>query len=171
MTFLASLHSGIFPWLVRFPLDPSRIHHSHVRLVVLAAVNVQGKSIPLGNSVYAAIDTGTSNIAAPASAIQTIYSQIPGSKPATGTWAGYYQYRTLSIPYADAASQTNPFLAQPAPPRSMSPFHSASPHGRCHLPTSPSTNCLVRSVSAPSLSRHPEETLTACPGLSGMLSW
>ncbi|KIM57203.1 hypothetical protein SCLCIDRAFT_1219652 [Scleroderma citrinum Foug A] len=60
--------------------------------IPLASVNVQGKSIPLGNSAYAAIDTGTSNIAAPASAIQTIYSQIPGSKPATGTWAGYYQY-------------------------------------------------------------------------------
>lgn len=40
------------------------------------------------------IDTGTTNIAGPSSAIQAIYAQIPNSSPASGQWAGYYQYRT-----------------------------------------------------------------------------
>jgi hypothetical protein len=41
----------------------------------------------------AIIDTGTTNIAGPASAVESIYAQIPGSQPGSGQWAGYYLYR------------------------------------------------------------------------------
>ncbi|KAL4066061.1 aspartic peptidase domain-containing protein [Scleroderma yunnanense] len=60
--------------------------------IPLSSVTVQGKSIALDGNAFAAIDTGTSNIAGPQSAIEAIYAQIPGSQPATGSWAGYYQY-------------------------------------------------------------------------------
>ena len=43
----------------------------------------------LGSNALSAIDTGTSNIAGPASVVEAIYyAQIPGSQPA---WAGYYE--------------------------------------------------------------------------------
>ncbi|KAI6042053.1 acid protease [Pisolithus marmoratus] len=60
--------------------------------VPLTSVTVQGVSIPVGTDAVAAIDTGTSNIGAPSSVVQAIYEQIPGSEPASGTWAGYYQF-------------------------------------------------------------------------------
>lgn len=48
----------------------------------------------LDGQTMAAIDTGTTNIGGPSSAIAAIYAQIPGSSAATGQWQGYYQYRT-----------------------------------------------------------------------------
>lgn len=60
--------------------------------VPLTSVTVQGVSIPIGTSVAAAIDTGTSNIGAPSDVIKAIYDQIPNSKAASGSWAGYYQF-------------------------------------------------------------------------------
>jgi hypothetical protein len=56
-------------------------------------LTVQGNSITIDSGTTAAIDTGTTNIAGPSSAIQAIYAQIPNSQPATGDWAGYYSYR------------------------------------------------------------------------------
>ncbi|KAI9573773.1 aspartic peptidase domain-containing protein [Boletus coccyginus] len=61
-------------------------------LLPFASLTVQGTSISLGSGATAAIDTGTTNIAGPSSAIQAIYAQVPSSSPATGEWAGYYQY-------------------------------------------------------------------------------
>ena len=54
---------------------------SGVLPVCLAALTVQGKSvsIPTGFFAYAAIDTGMTFVGGPASAIQNIYAQIPGS--------------------------------------------------------------------------------------------
>jgi cathepsin D len=57
------------------------------------AMTVQGNSISIDSGTTAAIDTGTTNIAGPASSIQAIYAQIPNSQPATGEWAGYYSFR------------------------------------------------------------------------------
>lgn len=57
------------------------------------ALTVQGTSISITSGTTAAIDTGTTNIAGPASAIQAIYAQIPNSQPATGEWVGYYSFR------------------------------------------------------------------------------
>lgn len=59
------------------------------------AMTVQGKAVQLpgGSASYAAIDTGTTLVAGPASGIAAIYAQIPGSSPGTGQWEGYYSYR------------------------------------------------------------------------------
>ena len=59
------------------------------------AMTVQGKSIslPSGSASYAAIDTGTTLVAGPASGIAAIYAQIPDSSPGTGQWEGFYSYR------------------------------------------------------------------------------
>jgi cathepsin D len=57
------------------------------------ALTVQGKSINIAGMSGAVIDTGTTNIAGPAAAVQSIYAQIPGSQPGTGAWQGYYTYR------------------------------------------------------------------------------
>ena len=76
---------------------------------VLAAMTVQGKSItlPSGSSAYAAIDTGTTLVGGPSSAIQNIFAQIPGSAPGTGSWDGYYTYRGyFRRPDAKCAKQT-----------------------------------------------------------------
>ncbi|KAF8556433.1 acid protease [Imleria badia] len=60
----------------------------------IASMTVQGKSIslPSGSGSYAAIDTGTTLVAGPASGIAAIYAQIPGSSPGTGPWEGFYSY-------------------------------------------------------------------------------
>ncbi|KAG0705620.1 aspartic peptidase domain-containing protein [Suillus ampliporus] len=58
----------------------------------LDSLTVQGSSISIASGTTAAIDTGTTNIAGPASSIQAIYAQIPNSQPATGEWEGYYSF-------------------------------------------------------------------------------
>ncbi|KAG1728181.1 aspartic peptidase domain-containing protein [Suillus paluster] len=58
----------------------------------LDSLTVQGNSISISSGTTAAIDTGTTNIAGPTSAIQAIYAQIPNSQPATGDWVGYYSF-------------------------------------------------------------------------------
>ena len=59
-------------------------------IFVLVAMTVQGKSItiPTGSAAYAAIDTGTTLVGGPSSAIQNIFAQILGSAPGTGCWEG-----------------------------------------------------------------------------------
>lgn len=63
-------------------------------------MTVQGKPISLssGSASYAAIDTGTTLVAGPASGIAAIYAQIPGSSPGTGQWEGFYSYRKPPAP-------------------------------------------------------------------------
>ncbi|KAG2121893.1 aspartic peptidase domain-containing protein [Suillus clintonianus] len=55
-------------------------------------LTVQGKSIDIAGISTAIIDTGTTNIAGPASAVASIYAQIPGSQAGTGQLDGYYTY-------------------------------------------------------------------------------
>ena len=59
------------------------------------AVTVRGNSIsvPTGSAGLAAIDTGTTLIGAPSSAVQAIYAQIPNSQPLGGQMQGFYQFR------------------------------------------------------------------------------
>jgi hypothetical protein len=71
------------------------------------ALTVQGTAISLGSGATAAIDTGTTNIGGPSSAIQAIYAAIPGSSAATGEWAGYYQYR-MFVPAPARARHSPP---------------------------------------------------------------
>lgn len=58
-------------------------------------MNVQGNAVtlPTGTDSYSAIDTGTTLVGGPTAAIQSIFAQIPGSAPGTGSYEGYYTYR------------------------------------------------------------------------------
>ncbi|KAF8757931.1 peptidase A1 family [Rhizoctonia solani] len=60
-------------------------------LIPLTAVGVNGANI-LGSTVNAAIDTGTTLVGGPTSAIAAIFAQIPNSEPGTGDLEGYYLY-------------------------------------------------------------------------------
>jgi hypothetical protein len=83
----SSLYTGSIDYL-DIPTTPSPSYWS----LTLSSLTVQGTAISLGSGATAAIDTGTTNIGGPSSAIQAIYAAIPGSSAATGEWAGYYQY-------------------------------------------------------------------------------
>ncbi|KAG2142910.1 aspartic peptidase domain-containing protein [Suillus bovinus] len=58
----------------------------------MSELTVQGNSIDIAGISTAIIDTGTTDIAGPASAIASIYAQIPGSQAGTGQLEGYYTY-------------------------------------------------------------------------------
>lgn len=60
----------------------------------MTSLTVQGNSVslPSGSASYAAIDTGTTLVGGPASVIQEIYAQIPGSAPGTGNLQNYWTY-------------------------------------------------------------------------------
>ncbi|KAH7910536.1 aspartic peptidase domain-containing protein [Hygrophoropsis aurantiaca] len=57
----------------------------------VTALTVQGKSIsvPTGNAI---IDTGSPYLAAPTEVVQSLYAEISGSQPLTGSNAGFYAY-------------------------------------------------------------------------------
>jgi len=81
----SSLYTGSIDY-IDVPSTPSYWY------LPLESLRVQGTAISIASGTYAAIDTGTTNIAGPSDAIQAIYAQIPSSSPATGQWIGYYQY-------------------------------------------------------------------------------
>lgn len=58
-------------------------------------ISVNGESVnaPTGEEAYAAIDTGTTLVGGPSSAIAEIFAQIPDSQPGTGDFESYYTYR------------------------------------------------------------------------------
>jgi len=60
-------------------------------------VNGNSVNIPSGRTSYAAIDTGTTLVGGPSSAIGALFSQIPGAQAGTGNFDGYYIYRESSI--------------------------------------------------------------------------
>lgn len=63
-------------------------------ILPMTSMTVQGNAVtlPTGSASYSAIDTGTTLVGGPTSAIEAIYAQIPGSAPGTGNYAGYYTY-------------------------------------------------------------------------------
>jgi len=63
-------------------------------ILPMTGMTVQGNSVtlPTGSASYSAIDTGTTLVGGPTSAIQAIFAQIPGSAPASGSYEGYYTY-------------------------------------------------------------------------------
>ena len=99
-----SPHTGTFLWHVRFP---RRLVSAPIWRPL--ALTVQGESIALGSNALAVIDTKFRHIAGPATAVEAIYAQIPGSHPSVDGLAGYYEYRTLRKPMWE--SQLNPFSA------------------------------------------------------------
>ncbi|KAG2364170.1 aspartic peptidase domain-containing protein [Suillus spraguei] len=81
----SSLYTGSIDY-IDIPGTPSYWY------IPLTTLTVQGNSISIASGTTAAIDTGTTNIAGPASSIEAIYAQIPNSQPATGDFEGYYSY-------------------------------------------------------------------------------
>ncbi|KAE9395681.1 acid protease, partial [Gymnopus androsaceus JB14] len=63
-------------------------------LQTISAIISQGSSIsiPSGSSALAIINTGTTLIGGPSSAVAEIYANIPGSQAGTGNLEGYYLY-------------------------------------------------------------------------------
>jgi len=64
-------------------------------ILPMTSLTVNGQSMSLGGtaqSSYSAIDTGTTLIGGPSSVVQEIFAAIPGSKPASGNYEGYYTY-------------------------------------------------------------------------------
>ncbi|WVF69824.1 hypothetical protein IAT40_004603 [Kwoniella sp. CBS 6097] len=55
-------------------------------------MTMQGKTVSLGSSNMAAIDTGTTLIGGPEAIITAIYANIPGSQRMTGSYAPYFAY-------------------------------------------------------------------------------
>ncbi|KAG2040667.1 aspartic peptidase domain-containing protein [Suillus americanus] len=81
----SSLYTGSIDY-IDIPGTPSYWY------IPLTSMTVQGNSVSIASGTTAAIDTGTTNIAGPASSIEAIYAQIPNSQPATGEWEGYYSF-------------------------------------------------------------------------------
>jgi len=63
-------------------------------ILPLTGMTVQGAAvtIPTGTDSYSAIDTGTTLVGGPSSAIASMFAQIPGSAVGTGNYEGYYTY-------------------------------------------------------------------------------
>ena len=82
----------------------------------IASMSVNGNQITIptgGSNAYAAIDTGTTLVGGPSSAIANIFAQIPNSAKGTGTWAGYYLYPcntpvTVSISFGGPSWSVSP---------------------------------------------------------------
>ena len=64
----------------------------------LEQVTSQGNtvSIPTGNSALAAIDTGTTLIAGPKTAVENVYSEIEGAQAEDGQLQGFFSFRKCS---------------------------------------------------------------------------
>ena len=71
-------------------------------------MTVNGESVTLssGSGAYAAIDTGTTLVGGPESAVSALYEQIPGSEALTGDNAGYYTYRESSRPLPSSQAES-----------------------------------------------------------------
>jgi len=65
----------------------------------ITALSVQGNELvfPTTSVSHAAIDTGTTLVGGPQSAIASVYAQIPGSVRGTGDYESYWFYRMSSL--------------------------------------------------------------------------
>ncbi len=55
---------------------------------------MNGKTVGIGNSNSAAIDTGTTLIGAPTAAVNGIWGAVKGAVPLSGQMAGFFSFRT-----------------------------------------------------------------------------
>ncbi|EIW79050.1 acid protease [Coniophora puteana RWD-64-598 SS2] len=82
----------------------------------IGSLSVNGNQVTIptgGTNAYAAIDTGTTLVGGPSSAIANIFAQIPNSAPGTGSWQGYYTYPcstavTVSISFGGPSWAVSP---------------------------------------------------------------
>ncbi|KZT25130.1 acid protease [Neolentinus lepideus HHB14362 ss-1] len=86
-------------------------------ILPLTQINVQGNALTFASSSsssFAAIDTGTTLVGGPSSAIAQVYSEIPGSAPGTGNFEGYYTYPCSTAVNVSLAFGGNSWSISPA---------------------------------------------------------
>lgn len=94
-----NIPSDVTPSFWLLPLQGlSRSNMFHCTLIitlVTSEVTVQGNSVtvPTGDDGLAAIDTGTTLIAGPNSAVASIYQQIKGSQALSGQMEGFWAFQ------------------------------------------------------------------------------
>lgn len=72
-------------------------------------LTVQGKTVSVGSSALAAIDTGTTLIAAPTTVTASIWAQVPGSIALMGAYTGLYAFRQYHLYIAGQAKDSSIF--------------------------------------------------------------
>lgn len=82
-------------------------------LLNVNSLSVQGKTVSVGSSSLAAIDTGTTLIAAPSAVTTDIWAAVPGSIALTGEYAGLYAFPcstsvTVTISFGGSAWTIDP---------------------------------------------------------------
>lgn len=82
-------------------------------LLNVNSLSVQGNTVSVGSSSLAAIDTGTTLIAAPSTVAAAIWAQVPGSEALTGEYAGLYAFPcttdvTVTISFGGSTWTINP---------------------------------------------------------------
>jgi cathepsin D len=106
-----SLASSPSYWLLNVNCKLFSLCHI-VRLLIghkCAALSVQGKTVSVGSSTLAAIDTGTTLIAAPTTVTASIWAQVPGSMALQGAYAGLYAFRQYLLYIAGQAKDLSTF--------------------------------------------------------------
>lgn len=58
---------------------------------------MNGNTVNIGTDTSAAIDTGTTLIAAPTEAVNAIWGAVSGAVPLTGNMSGFYAFRMYSF--------------------------------------------------------------------------
>ncbi|PIL25348.1 transporter [Ganoderma sinense ZZ0214-1] len=89
---LGSTNSSLFTGSIDYQSIPSGQEGYWIQELTGLSVNGNTVSLTSGSASYAAIDTGTTLVGGPTSAISALYAQIPGSQALTGENAGYYTY-------------------------------------------------------------------------------
>ncbi|KAK7692175.1 hypothetical protein QCA50_003796 [Cerrena zonata] len=90
---LGGTNSTLFTGDIEF-IDMPSLRTQTFWLLTMTGVTVSGRSVsvPTGNSALSAIDTGTTLIGGPSTAVKAIYDAIPGSTALTGDLAGFFSY-------------------------------------------------------------------------------
>jgi len=90
---LGGTNSSLFTGNIEFLNMPSSTQPTFW-LLSMSAVNVNGNNvqIPTGNAALSAIDTGTTLVGGPSSAVQSIFSAIPNSVALTGQMQGFFAF-------------------------------------------------------------------------------
>ncbi|KAI5116824.1 hypothetical protein M0805_006236 [Coniferiporia weirii] len=90
---LGGTNSSLFTGDIDFVNIPSDVTPSFW-LLPLDTLTVQGNAvtIPTGDDALAAIDTGTTLIAGPTTAVQNVFQQISGSQALSGNLAGFFSF-------------------------------------------------------------------------------
>lgn len=61
---------------------------------LLLAMTVQGNAVTIPQAGLAAIDTGTTLIGGPKTAVDSLFGQIDGAQPLSGNMEGFWAFRT-----------------------------------------------------------------------------